>query len=81
MSVSAIAPIGAVSSLYPLYSAVTIPLQSANGFSHIYRTEQVDQQGRTMSITEVELRTYDRFARLQTIPSPHYSPSSTIVLI
>ena len=78
MSVSPIAPIGAVQAMY---SSIMIPLQSANGFSHIHRTEQVDQQGRTMSVTEVELRTYVRFARLQTIPSPHYSPSSTSVLI
>ena len=80
MSVSAIEPIGALSSLYSLYTTITIPLQSSNGFSHIHRTEQVDQQGRTLAVTEVEVRSYDRFARLETIPNPHaQSTWSTLV--
>ena len=78
MSVSAIEPIGTISSLYSLYSTLTIPLQSANGFSHIHRTEQVDQQGRTIAVTEVEVRTYDRFAKLDTIPNPHNQSTISI---
>lgn len=68
MSVAPIDPIGPLSSIY---SSLVIPLQSANGFTHIHRTEQVDPQGRTMSTTEVAIITYDRFAKLETIPSPH----------
>ena len=68
MSVAPIDPIGPLSSIY---STLVIPLQSANGFTHLHRTEQVDPQGRTMSTTEVAIITYDRFANLKTIPSPH----------
>ena len=68
MSVTPIDPIGPLSSIY---STLLIPLQSANGFTHLHRTEQVDAKGRTMSTTEVAIITYDRFAHLETIPSPH----------
>jgi len=70
MSVSPIEPIGVISSLY---STFMIPLQSANGFTHLHRTEHVDYQGRVMSTTEVAIITYDRFAKLETIPNPHES--------
>ncbi len=68
MSISPIDPIGPISSLY---STFMIPLQSGNGFTHIHRTEQVDYRGRVMATTESALITYDRFAKLETIPSPH----------
>ena len=57
-----------------------IPLQDASGFSHIHRTEQLDYQGRTISITEVEVRTYDRFAKLETIPNPHKQSTISILV-
>tara|TARA_R100000808_G_C2146999_1_gene154925 strand:+ start:1912 stop:2145 length:234 start_codon:yes stop_codon:yes gene_type:complete len=74
MSVSPIDPIGPISTLY---SNVMIPLQSADGFKQLHRTEFVDQQGRVMATTEVALITYDRFAKLQTIPSPHYNSTTS----
>lgn len=74
MSVAPIDPIGPLSSIY---STLVIPLQSANGFTHLHRTEQVDPQGRTMSTTEVAIITYDRFANLKTIPSPHVQSTTS----
>jgi len=75
MSVS---PIEAIGPIQSLYSTIMIPLQDASGFSHIHRTEQLDANGRTMSVTEVEVRTYDRFAKLQTMPNPHEQSTISI---
>ena len=66
MSVDPVEAIGPVDT-YTTYFA--IPLQSATGTSHIARTEQLDVNGRTMSVAEVVLLLYDRFANLETIPS------------
>ena len=77
MAVSPIEPIGPIQSMY---STLMIPLQDASGFSHIHRTEQLDYQGRTISITEVEVRTYDRFAKLETIPNPHKQSTISILV-
>ena len=68
MSINPIEAIGAVQSIY---SAITIPTQDSTGFVNVHRTEQLDMDGRTISVTEVALITYDRFGNLQTIPSPH----------
>ena len=77
MSINPVEAIGAVDT-YTTY--LTIPLQDATGVSHIARTEQLDVNGRTLSITEVEIRTYDRFAKLETIPNPHKQSTISILV-
>ena len=66
MSVGAIEAIGPITTYASFY---TIPMQSATGVSHVARIEQLDVNGRTLSISETVLQVYDRFANLQTIPS------------
>ena len=66
MSVSPIEPVGSVpTDTYTTYFAR--PLISATGIEHVAATEQIDSNGRTLSISESVLLVYDRFANLQTI--------------
>ena len=64
--VNPIEPVGSV----PIDSYTTYyarPLISATGTEHVAATEQIDSNGRTLSISESVLLVYDRFANLQTI--------------
>ena len=66
MSVSPIEPVGSVAiDTYTMYYAR--PLISATGTEHVAATEQIDSNGRTLSISESVLLVYDRFANLQTL--------------
>ena len=77
MSINPVEAIGAVDT-YTTY--LTIPLQDATGVSHIARTEHLDVNCRTLSISESVLLLYDRFANLQTIPSQRdYTTTSVTV--
>jgi len=75
MSVSPIEAIGPVQSLY---STIMLPTQDFSGFVNIHRTEQLDMEGRTISVTEIASITYDRFGKLETIPSPHNQSTISI---
>ena len=77
MSVGAIEAIGPIATYSSFF---TIPLQSATGVSHVARTEQLDVNGRTMSISETVLLVYDRFANLQTIPSQRDQTTTSVTV-
>ena len=64
--VNPIEPVGSVPiDTYTTYYAR--PLISATGTEHVAATEQIDSNGRTLSISESVLLVDDRVANLQTI--------------
>jgi len=63
MSVNPVEPIGTYMSYYD------VPLINATGTEHITRTEQLNSDGRTMTVSESVLTIYDRFENLVTIPN------------
>ncbi len=66
MSVNPIEPVGSVPiDTYTTYFAR--PLISATGTEHVAATEQIDSNGRTLSISESVLLVYNRFENLQTL--------------
>ena len=77
MSVGAIEAIGPITTYSSFF---TIPMQSATGVSHVVRTEQLDVNGRTMSISETVFLVYDRFANLQTIPSQRDQTTTSVTV-